>query len=130
MKRHDVKILSCCKARSDHGFPLIESVHAIELPEIPRDDRHTRGDCSNDRNHRAMPGTVIIGGENPRLFIDDPTFRVGVNGWRRGRSSASWSIMRIPLTPCVVFFRWHGSADRKSTRLNSSHHSISYAVFC
>src|SRR5574337_1420768 len=71
MKRHDVKILSCCKARSDHGFPLIESVHAIELPEIPRDDRHTRGDCSNDRNHRAMPGTVIIGGENPRLFIDD-----------------------------------------------------------
>src|SRR5574337_1929689 len=24
----------------------------------------------------------------------------------------------------------HRSADRKSTRLNSSHHSISYAVFC
>src|SRR5574337_1333447 len=25
---------------------------------------------------------------------------------------------------------WLGSKDRKSTRLNSSHHSISYAVLC
>src|SRR3989338_11384434 len=25
---------------------------------------------------------------------------------------------------------WHDLADRKSTRLNSSHSSISYAVFC
>src|SRR5690625_5810659 len=25
---------------------------------------------------------------------------------------------------------WNGSADRKSTRLNSSHVAISYAVFC
>src|SRR5438876_2016990 len=27
-------------------------------------------------------------------------------------------------------FEWHVHADRKSTRLNSSHPSISYAVFC
>src|SRR2546422_9157201 len=26
--------------------------------------------------------------------------------------------------------KWNGSADRKSTRLNSSHGYISYAVFC
>src|SRR5471032_792037 len=26
--------------------------------------------------------------------------------------------------------RWYGEADRKSTRLNSSHITISYAVFC
>src|SRR5574337_1824885 len=26
--------------------------------------------------------------------------------------------------------QWDSSRDRKSTRLNSSHHSISYAVFC
>src|SRR5437764_9829328 len=26
--------------------------------------------------------------------------------------------------------RWHHAADRKSTRLNSSHRCISYAVFC
>src|SRR3712207_8054111 len=29
----------------------------------------------------------------------------------------------------VEIFRWH-SGDRKSTRLNSSHANISYAVFC
>src|SRR5207248_7625264 len=26
--------------------------------------------------------------------------------------------------------RWRGAEDRKSTRLNSSHRTISYAVFC
>src|SRR5690606_41844227 len=28
------------------------------------------------------------------------------------------------------FFRWRAALDRKSTRLNSSHVKISYAVFC
>src|SRR2546421_5555384 len=30
----------------------------------------------------------------------------------------------------VTWTRWKLSADRKSTRLNSSHDQISYAVFC
>src|SRR5689334_23666874 len=30
----------------------------------------------------------------------------------------------------IAFFAWVGLGDRKSTRLNSSHSSISYAVFC
>src|SRR5579864_9743925 len=39
-------------------------------------------------------------------------------------------------SPGITRAEWHGSAnpagsiDRKSTRLNSSHMSISYAVFC
>src|SRR5690348_17510358 len=45
----------------------------------------------------------------------------------------------IGLDPCALFFRWphngiggvgRAERDRKSTRLNSSHPSISYAVFC
>src|SRR3712207_7181239 len=32
--------------------------------------------------------------------------------------------------PQVVLARVHALADRKSTRLNSSHANISYAVFC
>src|SRR6266508_6253524 len=32
--------------------------------------------------------------------------------------------------PCVVKPAREGSSDRKSTRLNSSHVAISYAVFC
>src|SRR5699024_12348732 len=41
-------------------------------------------------------------------------------------------IMDIPLpTPCAVIRSpSHIKKDRKSTRLNSSHVSISYAVFC
>src|SRR5690625_6835438 len=44
-----------------------------------------------------------------------------------GSSLQAWSCDReggCPLSPCP------GSADRKSTRLNSSHVAISYAVFC
>src|SRR5256885_13782733 len=32
--------------------------------------------------------------------------------------------------PARALDHWNGSADRKSTRLNSSHLVISYAVFC
>src|SRR5207248_10578409 len=41
-----------------------------------------------------------------------------------------------PWSPCPNVLRpgfrraWHGRLDRKSTRLNSSHRTISYAVFC
>src|SRR5437762_8393239 len=31
---------------------------------------------------------------------------------------------------CKRFARWRAKRDRKSTRLNSSHRCISYAVFC
>src|SRR3712207_8935821 len=30
----------------------------------------------------------------------------------------------------IMFVGWEGVGDRKSTRLNSSHANISYAVFC
>src|SRR5205809_7690006 len=40
----------------------------------------------------------------------------GVGGWRLGFVARAFS--------------WHEAQDRKSTRLNSSHGYISYAVFC
>src|SRR5690349_22689625 len=36
----------------------------------------------------------------------------------------------LPDTDIVIAHRADGSGDRKSTRLNSSHVEISYAVFC
>src|SRR5256885_11957088 len=42
---------------------------------------------------------------------------------RRWRSSGSFPASRVPT-------RWNSRRDRKSTRLNSSHLVISYAVFC
>src|SRR2546422_10717031 len=43
--------------------------------------------------------------------------------WQFAHASISPASLRIRSTKCV-------SADRKSTRLNSSHGYISYAVFC
>src|SRR5256885_9722424 len=43
----------------------------------------------------------------------------------------SWDVMgRVPLACACVFRRLRQTQDRKSTRLNSSHLVISYAVFC
>src|SRR5207249_10819106 len=40
-------------------------------------------------------------------------------------------IVRYAFSLALVFLAWFGyTADRKSTRLNSSHVSISYTVFC
>src|SRR6266480_6610700 len=38
--------------------------------------------------------------------------------------------LRLPAGRCVTPASQHRARDRKSTRLNSSHMSISYAVFC
>src|SRR5690606_41759766 len=46
-------------------------------------------------------------------------------GSTRGRAAHAHDGARSPSTPCS-----HAAADRKSTRLNSSHVKISYAVFC
>src|SRR2546430_11497375 len=44
---------------------------------------------------------------------------------------AAWSVREAPrLRLSVGVGRWCHLADRKSTRLNSSHSQISYAVFC
>src|SRR2546426_3145575 len=45
---------------------------------------------------------------------------------RRAAARGFWTIARILAGPT----RWPASQDRKSTRLNSSHLVISYAVFC
>src|SRR5436309_6773727 len=48
----------------------------------------------------------------------------------------SLGLLRREVTTCPApqfadfLLRWQGAQDRKSTRLNSSHVKISYAVFC
>src|SRR3712207_8898813 len=47
------------------------------------------------------------------------------------RLEANWAHFDVLLTPtCAVPQPRIGELDRKSTRLNSSHANISYAVFC
>src|SRR6266481_10157823 len=45
---------------------------------------------------------------------------------------ATWTASPIKTCPLTASWTcvWRGSPDRKSTRLNSSHSSLSYAVFC
>src|SRR5258707_7140706 len=44
--------------------------------------------------------------------------------------TTAWVPERLPALPCVSTFLPESKRDRKSTRLNSSHANISYAVFC
>src|SRR5690349_24233923 len=65
---------------------------------------------SRHRHHRAVPGgrsAAALGGEPPRA----------------GATRRVWDLPLLVGRPVP-----HG--DRKSTRLNSSHVEISYAVFC
>src|SRR5207245_11327282 len=45
-------------------------------------------------------------------------------------TATHFKVPRAELAPNDDFFKKLGIEDRKSTRLNSSHGSISYAVFC
>src|SRR5690606_39754860 len=57
-------------------------------------------------------------GNPPAIAVRQPDLRPGAHG----------AVVRL-LLPCGNL-RAEGQADRKSTRLNSSHVKISYAVFC
>src|SRR5437899_9833266 len=77
----------------------------------------------------ACAGSVRSGpSETIRVFgaADTPITATGVtadeDGWRIERASAG----PVPLFEVAL----PGLEDRKSTRLNSSHLGISYAVFC
>src|SRR5437868_12709184 len=56
--------------------------------------------------------------------------------WKLGEGLEVWTVLYESETGDVFYancrpgFRAHRPQDRKSTRLNSSHVSISYAVFC
>src|SRR5690625_6292120 len=65
------------------------------------------------RRRRGLPGSSAE---------DWPTISSRVRGRMRTASGARWSRLRSD--------RVRGTGDRKSTRLNSSHVAISYAVFC
>src|SRR2546422_7893732 len=65
------------------------------------------------------------------LVVDDASHRlrhVSDNGWAHSQVWSALSFVRL-LLPYRVEQRLR-NIDRKSTRLNSSHGYISYAVFC
>src|SRR5207253_5417500 len=81
-----------------------------------RSDRHG----ADDRQHRGARGGVRS--DERVQLTEDEVLGLGVvddDGRRR--------LLRVELE---LLRDGHADADRKSTRLNSSHVAISYAVFC
>src|SRR2546422_7573978 len=62
---------------------------------------------------RSGGGTELVLSCHFRIVADDPRVEIGLPEVRLG-----------------IMPGWGGTQDRKSTRLNSSHGYISYAVFC
>src|SRR5207253_9861762 len=106
-------------------------------PRASRKDRDRRAahrDRSTPRSrYRATPPRA----RDPRTPSSRPPWRWG---WRaaasRRPSEARDPVARDRITPrepdraLVAHVLQHALQDRKSTRLNSSHVAISYAVFC
>src|SRR5262245_64455895 len=81
-----------------------------------------------------VDGTLIAGATLERIFIRFLRRR-GELGWREifrwlGAAAKAAARGRLRLKAIKAYLRGKDSTDRKSTRLNSSHLGISYAVFC
>src|SRR5256885_6788530 len=65
-----------------------------------------------------------------RSVAPDPQINGGVRQMPAGGGQAAIRAGEGSWRELNVFIYWQSSRDRKSTRLNSSHLVISYAVFC
>src|SRR5438552_11958287 len=75
------------------------------------------------RNESGATGPVRGGEEAERLMEME-------RGVLRSMTSCGWFFDDIAGIEARQVLRYAAHADRKSTRLNSSHQIISYAVFC
>src|SRR3712207_8346882 len=73
---------------------------------------------------RSWEATDQVPGPVSLLFVDADHTKQGVE-----LDIAAWGPKMAP-DGVVAFHDYHSERDRKSTRLNSSHANISYAVFC
>src|SRR5437899_5260428 len=68
-------------------------------------------------------------GRNYRAYNQLGAHLASFNG-ERGTSFSVWAPNARKVSVIGNFNHWNNNSDRKSTRLNSSHLGISYAVFC
>src|SRR5258707_11040171 len=99
--------------------PLGSPVHAQTCPAIGSDS-----DCGMIITITDSGATVTSTGQGP--FDDDDDTLVGIVN----KSSLPVRVIGLKATDPIFEFDGDGLRDRKSTRLNSSHAHISYAVFC
>src|SRR5690242_21598762 len=93
------------------------------MSRILRHDLHLFFYCSDDlRDLHSFP---------TRRSTDLASFTTAGSARRRVRVARQCSpVAGHSAAPLLALLQWTVASDRKSTRLNSSHMSISYAVFC
>src|SRR6266403_4677984 len=119
LPRHSRFMLAPCASDLRQG----ELVHVIARQEHAF-ARRQAGDGSRERSIEPgdIPLAVRIGLLGIRALRQRMRAPLVFPEFRRGASRE--------LVGCLTFFGFKGNQDRKSTRLNSSHVEISYAVFC
>src|SRR5438094_7787893 len=78
------------------------------------------GNSAAGKQHSRNPNGIVAAGSRPRYGACG---RISCSHWR-ARVRSGGAMMKHVLPFLITI------ADRKSTRLNSSHRTISYAVFC
>src|SRR2546426_9393055 len=91
---------------------LVSSVQARALSDT---SARIRGAAISDFNGRPIAGVMISAPEVKKFVVTDSAGQFVLAGLPAGKRA-----IRV----------WNEGRDRKSTRLNSSHLVISYAVFC
>src|SRR5699024_11403876 len=94
---------------------------AMEVRRFPLIDVQVNGNTSFHCLNEVSVRSTIIKSIVIDVFIDDKHFEAF-----RGDGL----VVATPTGSTGYSKSTHGAVDRKSTRLNSSHVSISYAVFC
>src|SRR5207245_8619523 len=83
--------------------------------------------------HDALPISSLNPGMTIGQSIADPLIIHEAADEKEAKRAALEIMTEVGLSPAEQMYRKYparGRPDRKSTRLNSSHGSISYAVFC
>src|SRR3712207_8897752 len=82
-------------------------------------DRAVLGLSGGERRRCSLAGLLLD--DHDALVLDEPTNHLDVE-------AVAWLAAHLAARPSALVVVTH--EDRKSTRLNSSHANISYAVFC
>src|SRR5437879_7113492 len=96
----------------------VASAVAIALPAIGAQAGSDKNSFRQTNLESDIPGMAAF---------TDPDLR---NPWGISASATSPMWVSDNGAGVTTLYRGNGSKDRKSTRLNSSHRCISYAVFC
>src|SRR5207244_4610379 len=107
--------------------PVVKFLGCAHQPQIPLLDEVYERDTSTDVATRNSDDQAHIGLDQlaARLVIASGDLPRQVN-FLRMREKAEWT----DVTQVALKGVFRACRDRKSTRLNSSHQIISYAVFC